>query len=93
MDKITEKLKVTTLIDYSSRNSGKFYGYKYYIQFETLNGRSIHEYLTNSKKLFEQLEERKTYLVEYYPTPDRCIAPNTASIMLDMKQLKVLKEI
>lgn len=47
MNKITEKLKVTTLIDYSSRNSGSFYGYKYYIQFESLRGRLIHEHLTN----------------------------------------------
>lgn len=82
---MTEKLKVVTLIDYSSRPSGKFYGYKYYIQFEPL-----HELLTNNKRFFETLTEGQTYDIEYQPIiPARCIAPNTASIMIDMKNPKI----
>ena len=80
-----EVLKVESLIEYYPKLQGR---YQYYIVFEPL-----HEYLTNSKRLFDKLEEGKSYLVEYYPTPDRCVAPNTASIMLDMKGLKILEEV
>lgn len=73
------------LIDYSSRPSGKFYGYRYYIQFEPLR-----ELLTNNKRFYEALEEGQTYEIDYQPiTPAKCIAPNTASIMIDMKNPKI----
>jgi len=83
-----EKLKVVSLIDYSFRPSGKFYGYKYYVGFESLQG-NIHEYLTNNKKLFESLGEGRVYEVEYTPILDKCIAPSSACIMVDMKKLKI----
>ena len=81
---IEAKLKVTDKDEYGI----KLYGYKYYIEFDNGN----HEYMTNSEKLYNSLEIGKTYLIQYKIT-NKLIAPNTASIQIDMKNIKILKTI
>lgn len=80
-----EVLKVVSIVEYEPKLLGR---YRYYICFAP-----HHEYLTNSTRLFGKLEEGKSYWVEYYPTFDRCIAPSTMSIMLDMRGLTVLEKV
>lgn len=79
-----ERLKVTDKNEYGT----KFYGYRYYIEFDNGN----HEYMSNSKKLYDSLEIGKTYLIQYQTT-NKLIAPNTASIQVDMKNIKILEKI
>ena len=81
---IETNLKVTDKNEF--RN--KFYGYRYYIEFDDGN----HEYMTNSKSLYDSLEKGKTYLIQYQTT-NRLIAQSTASIQIDMKNVKVLRKI
>jgi hypothetical protein len=88
MDRIIEKLKVINATDFGK----KFYGYKFYISFEDERG-NPYEYLTNNTKLFLCLEENKTYEIEFTPTNERAIAPNTICIMLNMRKPKIIREV
>ena len=76
-------LKVDIKIEYTNG----FYGYKYYVAFSPM-----HEILTNNKKFYNALQEDKVYEISFVKT-NKIIAPNTASIVVDMKLPKVLREI
>ena len=81
--RVEEVLKVIQKIDYP----WKFYGYKYYVQFSP-----VHELMTNNDKFWNSIEEGKKYLISYIQT-NKLIAPGSASIQMDMKLPRVIKEV
>lgn len=76
-------LKVDVKIEYPNG----FYGYKYYVAFSP-----THEILTNNKKFFNALKEGAVYEISFIKI-NKIVAPNTVSIVIDMKLPKVLREI
>ena len=77
-------MKVTDKDEYGR----KLGGYRYYIEFND----GQHEFMTNSASLYNSLEIGQMYLIQYQST-NKLIAPNTASIQVDMKAVKILEKL